>query len=183
MVTAKQLTTEELEAGLDDIRSASKDSGVVEMIVRRPETLEREVIEEGQLDLTEGLVGDNWGKRGSSRTSDGTSHPDMQLTLMSSRVISLVSQDKDRWHLAGDQFFVDMDLSDDNVPAGTQLTFGTAIIEVTAEPHLGCGKFVERFGADAMKFVNSHKELNLRGVNAKVVQPGVIRVGDVAKKL
>ena len=141
------------------------------------------MIQEGKLDLTEGLVGDNWIKRGSSRTSDGTSHPDMQLTLMSSRVIALVSQDKDRWHLAGDQFFVDMDLSRENVPAGTKLTFGTAIIEVTPEPHTGCGKFVERFGADAMKFVNSRKDLNLRGVNAKVVQPGVVRVGDTAKKL
>ena len=107
----------------------------------------------------------------------------MQLTLMSSRVIALVSQEKDRWHLAGDQFFVDMDLSRENVPAGTKLTFGTAVIEVTAEPHTGCGKFVERFGADAMKFVNSRKDLNLRGVNAKVVQAGVVRVGDTAKKL
>ena len=163
MISVKQLTAEELEAGLDEIRRSPKNEGVVDLIVRRPQTLEREVLEEGQLDVTEGLVGDNWSTRGSSLTPDRSAHPGMQLTVMSSRVIALVAQNKDRWHLAGDQFFVDMDLSGENMPPGTKLALGSAVIEVSEVPHTGCGKFVERFGADAMKFVNSMvgRQLNL----------------------
>jgi hypothetical protein len=180
----KHLTTSELEAGLDEIARSPKDGGVVEMIVRRPQVGERE-IEEGQLDLTEGLVGDSWKRRTSKRTADGTPHPEMQLNLMNSRVVALVSQDKSRWHLAGDQLFVDLDLSDANLPPGTRLAIGSAVIEVTAEPHTGCSKFVERFGLDAMTFVNSRawRDLRLRGVNARVVSPGVLRVGDTVSKL
>jgi hypothetical protein len=175
----------ELEAGLDEIARSPKDGGVVEMIVRRPQVGEREIIEEGQLDLAEGLVGDSWKRRSSRRTADGTPHPEMQLNLMNSRVVALVSQDKSRWHLAGDQLFVDLDLSDANLPPGTRLAIGTAVIEVTAEPHTGCSKFVERFGVDAMTFVNSRERrgLRLRGINARVVNAGVLRVGDTVRKL
>jgi hypothetical protein len=179
----KQLSTEELEAGLDEIAKSPKDDGVVEMIVRRPQVGEREILQEGELDPAEGLVGDSWKRRSSKRTADGTAHPDMQLNLMNSRVVALVSQDKSRWHLAGDQLYVDLDLSADNVPPGTRLAIGTAVIEVTAQPHTGCSKFVERFGLDATKFVNSREDLHLRGINARVVQPGVLRVGDTISKL
>ena len=91
-----------------------------------------------------------------------------------------MAQDRSRWHLAGDQLYVDLDLSEANLPPGTRLSIGSAVIEVTAEPHTGCSKFVERFGLDAMKFVNSRerKDLHLRGINARVVRPGVLRVGD-----
>jgi MOSC domain-containing protein len=179
------LTMAELEAGLDEIRRAPTDEGVLRLIVRRPRVDAREVLEEGELHPSEGLVGDSWKSRGSSRTSDGSAHPDMQLNIMNARVITLVAQDKDRWQLAGDQLFIDMDLSAKNLPAGTQLSLGTAVIEVSPQPHTGCQKFVARFGLDAVKFVNSSlgKELHLRGINAKVVQPGVIRVGDVARKI
>ena len=175
----------ELEAGLDTIAQSPKDRGLVEMIVRRPQVGAREVLQEGQLDLAEGLVGDNWKARTSRRTADGTPHPGMQLNLMNSRVVALVSQDKQRWPLAGDQLFVDFDLSEAHVPAGTKLAIGSAVIEVTAEPHTGCSKFVERFGLDAMKFVNSeqHRDLHLRGINARVVQAGSLRVGDTISKL
>ena len=185
MVTVvRHLTMEELEAGLDMIRQSPKNEGVLELIVRRLAIGEREVLEEGELHLTEGLVGDNWRTRGSSSTRDGSPHPDMQLNIMNSRVIALVAQHKDRWQLAGDQLFLNIDLSAENLPAGTQLALGSAIVEVTPQPHNGCKKFVERFGFDAMKFVNSTvgKQLHLRGVNAKVVQPGMIRVGNVARK-
>ena len=185
MVTLTHLTMDELEAGLDLIRQSPTDEGRLELIVRRPQIDARELLEEGQLDLHDGLVGDTWRSRGSSRTADGSSHPDMQLNVMNARVIALVAQDKARWELAGDQLFIDMDLSADNLPPGTQLVLGSAVIEVTAQPHNGCQKFVARFGLDAMKFVNSPvgKQLHLRGINAKVVQPGTIRVGDTAKKL
>ncbi len=180
----RHLTTTELMAGLDEIRRAPKDEGVLEMIVRRPRLGEREVLQEGALDLRDGLVGDSWKDRKSTRSADGLAHPDMQLNLMSSRVIALVSQDKARWHLAGDQLFVDLDLSAANLPPGTQLALGDAVIEVTDQPHTGCGKFVERFGVEAMQFVNSPlgRELQLRGINARVVNAGAIRVGDAVKK-
>jgi hypothetical protein len=179
------LTTEELEAGLDEIRRSPKDEGILELIVRRPSLGAREVLDEGELDVAEGLVGDTWSTRGSRRSKDGLSHPDMQLNIMNSRVIALVAQARERWHLAGDQLFMDLDLSLENLPAGTRLALGSAVIEVTPEPHTGCQKFVSRFGMDAMKFVNSPlgRQLNLRGINAKVVAPGIIRVRDVAKKV
>jgi hypothetical protein len=182
---ARHLTRDELEAGLDTVRAAPKHEGTLDLIVRRPDISAREVLETGELDLVTGLVGDNWGVRGSSRTADGTSHPDMQLNIMSSRAIGLIAQHRDRWQLAGDQLFVDLDLSDENLPAGTRLAMGSAIVQVTELPHTGCAKFVQRFGVDAMKFVNSPvgRILRLRGLNARVVQPGTIRVGDLVRKM
>jgi hypothetical protein len=185
MTETHHLTTQELEAGLDAIRQSSSDAGVLELIVRRPQIGAREVLTEGCLDLAEGLVGDSWRVRGSSRTPDGSAHPDMQLNIMNARAIALLAQDRERWPLAGDQLYVDLDLSGDNLPPGTHLALGSAVIAVTAQPHTGCQQFRERFGLDALRFVNSPvgRQLNLRGINAKVVQPGVVRVGDLAKKL
>lgn len=185
MEGVRHLTLEELQAGLDEIRQSPKDEGVLELIVRRPRIDEREVLEEAELDPVDGLAGDNWRLRGSSRTPDGSSHPEMQLNIMNARVVALVAQHKDRWPLAGDQLFLDMDLSAENLPAGTRLAIGSAVVEVTAQPHTGCKKFVARFGSDAMKFVNSDvgKQLRLRGINARVVQPGVIRTGDMVRKI
>ncbi len=183
---ARQLTTEELEAGLDEVRRAPGAEGTVELIVRRPAENEREVLEQGTLDLAEGLVGDMWIRRGSKRTPDGSAHPDMQLTLMSARVVDLVAAgNRDRWALAGDQLYVDFDISAENLPAGTRLAVGSAVIEVTPEPHTGCAKFHARFGGDAHRFVNTkqHRHLRLRGLNAKVVEPGTVATGDTIRKL
>jgi hypothetical protein len=178
-------TLHQLEAGLDDIRQSPRDAGVLRLIVRRPAVNAREVLDEARLDLADGLVGDTWRIRGSSRRRDATPHPDMQINVMNARAIAIVAQSEDRWPLAGDQLFVDLDLSADNLPAGTRLALGNAVIEVTEQPHTGCGKFASRFGTDAVKFVNSTagKALRLRGLNARVVQSGTVRRGDVVRKV
>ena len=181
----KHATMAELEAGLENIRRSPKDTGVLALIVRRPQVEAREVLEVGDLDLAEGLVGDNWKTRGSSQTADGSAHPDMQLNIMNARVIALLAEKKARWALAGDQLYMDLDLSAENVPPGTRLSLGEAVIEVTDQPHTGCKKFAARFGLDALKFISSPvgKQLQLRGINAKVIRAGAIRIGDTVKKV
>src|SRR5580765_3115147 len=184
-IIPSHLTAEELQAGLDYIRLSPKDEGVVDLIVRRQAVNEREVLKEAELDLVQGLVGDTWNRRRSKSTPDGSPNIEMQITIINSRVAALVAREESRWQLAGDQLYLDMDLSAENLPAGTRLTLGSAIIEVTAPPHLGCQKFVARFGQEAMKFVNSPvgRELRLRGLHARVVQAGQIRAGDLARKV
>lgn len=180
----RHLTKAELEAGLPHVQASPKDGGALEMLVRRPETNARETLDEGVLDLADGLVGDNWRTRGNPATEDGAADPEMQLNIMNARVAALVAGSRERWPLAGDQLYLDLDLSAANLPPGTRLRLGEALLEVTPPPHTGCRKFVSRFGKDAMKFVNSRlgRQLNLRGINAKVVAPGVVRVGDLARK-
>ena len=180
----KQRTAEELEAGLKQIRQSPKDNGVLALIARRPRSEEREVLETAEISLVEGLVGDNWKTRGSTRTADGSAHPEMQITLMNARVIALVAGEREHWAIAGDQLYIDLDMSARNVPPGTRLSIGSAIIEVTSHPHTGCKKFAARFGAEATKFVNSPlgRELQLRGINARVINPGVVKTGDVVRK-
>jgi MOSC domain-containing protein YiiM len=180
------LTPDELEAGLDEILRSPTGAGTVELIVRRPAVDDREVVEAAELDLELGLVGDTWHARGSRRMADGSSNLDAQLTVMNARVVDLVAaRERERWALAGDQLYVDFDLSEESVPAGTRLALGTAVIEVTAEPHTGCAKFSARFGQAAHRFVNTkaHRHLHLRGINARVVQPGTVRRGDEIRKL
>ena len=171
-------TADELTAALDEIRLSPSASGTIELIVRRPAENERELLDEGVLNLVEGLVGDEWHRR-------GTPNPDAQLTLMNARAAELITGSRERWPLAGDQLYVDLDLSTDNLPAGTQLAVGDAVVEVTAEPHTGCAKFSARFGTEALKFVNKSpgREMRLRGVNARVVTPGAVRAGDAITKL
>jgi hypothetical protein len=185
MLQALYLSMAELEAGLDDIRQAPKDHGTLKMIVCRPDVDERVVLHEGRLDLIEGLVGDSWKTRGTRHTPDGLANLYAQVTVMNARATALLAQTADRWALAGDQLYVDFDLSEDNVPPGTQLAIGSAILVVSAQPHSGCKKFSDRFGVEAMRFVNSPegKRLHLRGINAKVVQPGSIHTGDVVTKI
>src|SRR5690606_35017030 len=185
MTGGARSSLEELESGLDRIRAAPADSGRVELIVCRPAVGRRRILGEGELTLADGRRRGSGKTPGSSRTPDGSAPPEMQLNLMNVRVIERVAGYRQAWPLAGDQFLVDFDLSKANVPPGTRLALGSAVIEVTAQPHLGCQKFQNRFGKDAVRFVNSDvgKQLNMRGINAKVVTPGVVRTGDMIRKV
>jgi MOSC domain-containing protein YiiM len=185
MLNIRHLLITELEEGLEHIRQSPKDNGTLKMIVRRPEVEAREVIQEAELNTEVGLVGDNWKVRGNPHTADGSAKVNAQITVMNARAVELLAQNEERWSLAGDQLYVDLDLSDENIPAGTRLAVGTAVLEVTPEPHTGCKKFAERYGTDATKFVNSTegKRLHLRGINARVVEAGTIRVGATLKKI
>jgi len=174
-------STDELEAGLDHIRAAPTDGGTLELVARRPAVGEREVLDVAELTVDEGVVGDTWAVRPSTRTTDGTAHPDMQLNVMNARATALIAGQRERWPLAGDQLYVDLDLSVDALAPWTRLAIGSAVIEITDQPHTGCAKFTQRFGLDAHRFVNSEagRSLNLRGVNARVVHAGQIRPGDI----
>jgi len=172
----------DLERELRHVAAAPTGSGVLEAIARRPDYGEREVLEHAVLDEDEGLLGDSWHWRYNTRTADGRPDPLGQLNIMCSRAVTLIagSTDRDHWVLAGDQLYLDLDLSEAGTPAGTRLTIGEAEIEITAKPHRGCPKFSARFGSDALRLVNSDigLALNLRGRNARVVRGGTIRVGD-----
>jgi MOSC domain-containing protein YiiM len=178
-------TTEELDAGLDEIRRSPVDDGRLELIVARPDNFERVELDEAVLDAHRGLVGDNWLERGSRHTEDGSAEPGRQVTLMNARAAALVAVDPARRSLAGDQLYVDLDLSDANLPAGTRLQVGDAVLEVSPLPHTGCVKFSERFGPDARRWVMTGlgREVNARGINAQVVVGGTIRVGQAVSKL
>jgi hypothetical protein len=176
-----QVPKEVLTAGLEVVRAAPGDVGRLELIVVRPAAKARKLLEAAELDLNRGVVGDRWSRSGRRNSS-------LQVTLMSSRVAALVagSDDRSDWAQAGDQLYVDLDLSEEHLPAGARLAVGPeAILEISEVPHTGCGKFIKRFGVDAMKFVNSEegRALRLRGVNAKVVKPGTVRTGDAVRRV
>jgi MOSC domain-containing protein YiiM len=177
------LTREQLEAGLDTIMDSPKEHGQVVLVVRRPGEDLRELPAEALLDQASGLAGDSWLARGSKHTPDGSAEPDRQITVMNARVAELVAGGTERMPLAGDQLYVDLDLSVENLPPGSLLAVGEAVLRVSEVPHLGCAKFVERFGPEAMKFVNSGtgRQLRLRGMNARVVRAGTVRPGDAAR--
>ncbi len=179
------LTIDELHSGLSQIRQSPADDGVLKAIVIRPETDERLSLTQCDISPERGVHGDNWAKGCWMSLPDGSPHPDVQVAIMNARTIALLAQNDDRWPLSGDNLFVDLDLSNDTLPCGQRIAIGSALLEITSVAHNGCKKFAERFGADAVKFVNSDigKQLRLRGIYAKVVRAGKVSVGDRIVKL
>jgi hypothetical protein len=179
------LNSSKLETQLLELGASPQDNGHLEMIVCRPDLGERRLLEQATLNTEVGLVGDNWLTRGSRHTDDGSALLAAQITLMNRRVIEAIEPDRDRWPLAGDQLFVDFDLSADNCPVGQQLAIGSVVLEISEMPHTGCKKFTERFGSEATRLVNSPqgRHLRRRGVNARVIQAGTVSVGDRVMKI
>jgi MOSC domain-containing protein YiiM len=182
---ARHLSLEELQEGISGILLSPKELGTLSAIVIRPATDARVSLRQCELSPEGGVHGDNWAKGCWMSLPDGRPHPDVQVTLMNARTIALIAQDEERWPLAGDNLFVDLDLSEDNLPPGTRLTVGSALLEITAVPHKGCRKFAARYGVDATRFVNSRDglRLHLRGIYARIVERGVVAVGDTIVKL
>ena len=179
MMDVTHLALDELNLGLERILESPQDAGLVEMLVVRPRSDDRMTPETVEVSAELGVHGDHWS------IGEYRDEPDIQIAIMNSRVLDLVSGDRRRWPLAGDNIIVDLDLSKDNLVPGQKLEAGSAILEITEIPHAGCKKFSERFGPDALRFVNlgQGKDLRLRGVYARVVQPGTIGLGDQVSKL
>jgi hypothetical protein len=184
MQEIRHRSEDELEAALEGIRGAPRDVGVVELIARRPAHAEREVLDEATLDPAHGIVGDNWRLRPCRHVTDGSPDPERQITIMSARAVAAVAGEREHWSIAGDQLYVDLDLGGENLPVGTELLVGTAVLAVTAAPHTGCDKFTARFGSAASRWLNTAagRSLKLRGIYARVVTAGVVRRGDPIRK-
>ena len=183
--TVAHASLEQLEAGLAEVARSPSDRGRVELLVVRPSARRRATPSSAELSVEHGLEGDGWASRGSRRTPDGRVHPDMQVALINARLLQLIARDRARWPLAGDQLVVDLDLGVDNLAAGDRLAIGSAVAEVTAQPHTGCRKFAERYGRDALRLVTTARarEGRLRGMYVRVVSPGTVRVGDTVAKV
>jgi MOSC domain-containing protein YiiM len=181
---ARHLALEELEDGLPEIRRSPRDRGVLRAVVIRPETDARAALPQCELSPEFGVHADNWAQGCWMSLPDGRPHPDVQVTLMNARALALIAQEEARWPLAGDNLIVDLDLSGDNLPPGARLAIGSALLEITAVPHKGCSKFAGRFGVDATRFVNSREglRLHLRGIYARIIERGVVTVGDLVEK-
>ena len=176
-------TDRDFEPFLASVQAAPRVAGRLDLIVRRPAVDEREILTEGVLDTVVGLVGDGWHERGSSRTPDGGPNPESQVTLISTRVLRAIEPDEARWPMAGDQLYVDFDLGEEALPPGTRIAIGSALLEVSDQPHTGCAKFSARFGSDALRWINSPvgRSLRMRGMNARVVEGGTVRTGDLVR--
>lgn len=180
MLTApRHLTTVELENGLPAVLESPREVGQLVAIVVRPATDQRRVVASARVSPDGGVDGDRWVHESPDDTSG-------QVSLMNARFLHQIAGHEDAVPLAGDNLIVDFDLSEENLPAGSQLAIGAnAVFEVNAAPHTGCGKLQQRYGADVRKFMNDTRgtQLHLRGRYGHVVRGGIIAVGDTVRKV
>ena len=181
----RHLNREELQAGLPHILASPDDDGVLEAIVVRPVSEERREVTQCRLTLAGGVESDHWANGCWKSTESGDPHPDVQICIMNARCIGLIAQERENWAPAGDNLFIDMNLTPDNMPPGQRIAVGSVILEITDTPHKGCAKFIRRYGRDACVFVNTGDgdRYKLRGIYARVVQDGTVRTGDRVRKI
>lgn len=179
------LTTEQLEAELVHVLASPRDQGKLEAIVVRPVEDGRQVCSHAYLSAEGGVKGDRWVTSSSRRLPDGRPDPQVQVSLMNARLLRMLAGSEERISLAGDNLVVDLDLSEANMPVGQRLSAGEAVLEITDVPHTGCQKFAQRFGPDAVRFVNAvdRHSLHLRERYARILKAGTLRVGDTLRKL
>jgi hypothetical protein len=183
--TAQHANTLELEQGLADILASPSDAGPLKAIFVRPTANERRTLESATLAPDRGIDGDRWSTDSFYRMKDGRSDPRCQVSIMNSRFLRQVAGDDDTMCLAGDNLIVDLDLSEANLPAGSQIVIGPeVVIEISDLAHTGCSKFAGRYGKEARAFANNKQgtALHLRGRYAKIVHGGKVRVGDRVEK-
>lgn len=181
----RHLTRAELAAALPQVTAGPKDHGELKAIFVRPGPGQRLDVSSVAISSAGGLEGDHWAKGCWKSLPDGSPDPDVQVFIMNARFLDLIAQERSHWASCGNSFVADMDLGADNLPVGTRLKAGSAELEITAVPGTGCEAFIEWYGRDACVFVNTGegKKNRLRGVYARVVKDGVVRIGDTLTKI
>jgi MOSC domain-containing protein YiiM len=167
----------DLRALVDFVAASPKDGGVLKLIVLRLPKEQRHTPPQALLSPGNGVEGDRW-------NSKADANPLSQVSVMNARFLEAIAGGSERMNLAGDNLIVDFDLQEDNLPAGTRLRIGQAVVEVTDYPHTGCRKFERRYGKAVLDLANSPegRALRLRGLYARVIQGGEVRLGDSVTK-
>jgi len=162
---------------LDHVKASPKDGGVLKLIVLRLPDEQRQTPPRATLSAEHGVTGDRW----SLKTNPD---PLVQVSVMNSRFLEVIAGETERMNLAGDNLIIDLDLHIDNLPTGTRLRIGQALLEVTDSPHTGCKKFQRRYGKDALDITNTPEgsAMRLRGLLARVIRGGEVQVGDTIHK-
>jgi hypothetical protein len=165
--------------------AAPKDGAAISMLCLRPERNKRRVVDEITLTRENGIPGERWKDQPWLRTEDGAPHPGIQVSILQQRVLDLVWRDRENTVHPGDTFIADMDLSEANLPVGQVLEIGEAVLKVSEVFNDGCVKWKARYGREAKDWITmpGHPELRLRGVLCSIERDGIIREGDILRKI